>query len=198
MIIFGILLLVVAVVFGLDVVWKDTFSIGHVSAFGQSLGLHNANSLFVLGAIVGAAIALALFLLMAGTRAKARGAVAERRKRRSFRETMAERERLHEENAHLRAQLEQVSLERDAAAHVPSGVPAQGPADPMWNDGIAPRRTMAEGRTAGGEPMVAPGAPSATYEGQPVVELRDTQPAPAPAEPVATGHRSGWLHRSRS
>jgi hypothetical protein len=260
MIILAILILVVAVVFGLDVVWKDAFHIGNVTAFGQNLGIHNANSLFVLGAIVGAAILLGIFLLMAGVRARARGAVANRRQRRSFRETTAERERLHEENSHLRAQLEQVANERDLEAErhavaereaeaararsaetevAPRGAGSERYIDADGAAAVGRRDTMAapayvsptaagtRGDTLGsagyvsptaagsrgdtmnpagyGSPAVADTAgggvaPGSIYEdGQPVVELRNTEPAaPVAEEPVATERRSGWLHRSRS
>lgn len=54
MIILGLLLLVVAVIFGLDLIWKNHFTIRSPALFGQTLGIHNAAEFFILGAITGA------------------------------------------------------------------------------------------------------------------------------------------------
>ena len=54
MIITGLVLLIVAAVFGLDLIWKNHYTIRSPAPFGQTLGIHNAAELFIIGAIAGA------------------------------------------------------------------------------------------------------------------------------------------------
>jgi hypothetical protein len=58
MIILGLLLLVIAIGFGVDFVWKNDVHIANPTVFGERLGIHSAASLFVVGAITGAVILL--------------------------------------------------------------------------------------------------------------------------------------------
>lgn len=51
MLIIGLLLLIVAVIFGADLVWQNSFHISGVTAFGQSLGITNAAAFFVIGRV---------------------------------------------------------------------------------------------------------------------------------------------------
>ncbi len=98
MIILGLLLLVLAVIFGADLVWQNHFNIAQVKVFGFDLGLGNSAALFIVGAIVGAAIMLGITLLIAGLGRKGSRAVHER-------ERHAEHDRVREENERLRANL---------------------------------------------------------------------------------------------
>lgn len=70
MVIIGLLMLIAAVVFGLDVVWKNNFHIVSPTAFGQSLNVNSADGLFVMGVITGAGLLLGISLLVSGVRHK--------------------------------------------------------------------------------------------------------------------------------
>jgi len=50
MIIIGLVLLLGAVVFGLDLMWKNSYTIHSPALFGQTLGIHNAAAFFLVGA----------------------------------------------------------------------------------------------------------------------------------------------------
>jgi hypothetical protein len=107
MIIIGLVLLIAAAGFGLDLVWKNQYSVRSPELFGQTLGIHNAAVFFVLGAITGAALLVGLALLMAGLRRKGSKARQRRQDRREARNASLERDRAQEENEKLRRQLEQ-------------------------------------------------------------------------------------------
>jgi len=46
MIIIGLVLLIVAAVFGPDLIWKNHYTIRSPDLFGQTLGIHNAAEFF--------------------------------------------------------------------------------------------------------------------------------------------------------
>jgi hypothetical protein len=107
MIIIGLVLLIAAAGFGLDLVWKNQYSVRSPELFGQTLGIHNAAVFFVLGAITGAALLVGLALLLAGLRRKGSKARQRRQDRKEARNASLERDRAQEENEKLRRQLEQ-------------------------------------------------------------------------------------------
>jgi hypothetical protein len=92
MIIIGLLLLIVAVAFGIDFVWKNDVHITNPTVFGERLGIHSAASLFVVGAITGAAVLLGVWLLLWGVRRKGANAVSRRHERTETRHLREERE----------------------------------------------------------------------------------------------------------
>jgi hypothetical protein len=51
MIIIGLVLLIVAAVFGPDLIWKNHYTIRSPDLFGQTLGIHNAAEFFIIAAI---------------------------------------------------------------------------------------------------------------------------------------------------
>ena len=65
MIIIGLVLLIVAAVFGLDLIWKNHYTIRSPALFGQTLGIHNAAELFIIGAIAGAILLLGIAMMPA-------------------------------------------------------------------------------------------------------------------------------------
>jgi len=106
MVIVGILLLIAAVAFGIDFVWKNDFRIADPVAFGQHLGVHDAAALFVVGAITGAVALLGLSLLIAGVRRKGTKAASRHRARREGQGVHQERDELRAENEELRGELQ--------------------------------------------------------------------------------------------
>lgn len=145
MIIIGLVLLIAAAGFGLDLVWKNQYSVRSPELFGQTLGIHNAAVFFVIGAITGAALLLGLALLLVGLRRKGSKARQRRQDRREARNASLERDRAQEENEKLRRQLEQdgtgtspsdastpeapaASDATTAEAPVPSGATTEAPA----------------------------------------------------------------------
>jgi hypothetical protein len=70
MIIFGLVLLIAAAVFGLDLMWKNSYSMRSPALFGQTLGIHNTAVFFLAGAITGAVLLLGIALMLAGLRRK--------------------------------------------------------------------------------------------------------------------------------
>lgn len=108
MMVLGLLLLAAGVAFGVDFVFENTSQTPNPVSFGQSLGVHTAWWVFVIGAIAGAAALLGLVLMAGGAgRATARRRT-RRAERRAEREDMAaaaaERDRLAAENERLRAE----------------------------------------------------------------------------------------------
>jgi hypothetical protein len=99
MIILGLLLLVIAIGFGVDFVWKNDVHIANPTVFGERLGIHSAASLFVVGAITGAVILLGVALLVWGVRRKGVHAVGRRHDRAETRRVREERDRLREQAA---------------------------------------------------------------------------------------------------
>ncbi len=122
MIIIGVLLLLVAAVFGLDLLWKNTFNLNNpVVVFGQSLGIDHEGWLFLVGAITGAAIMLGIGLILAGMRRNGQKAVENRRDRKRASKAEAAREKLESDNAALRNDLEHERSAPAPGSSVPPG-----------------------------------------------------------------------------
>jgi uncharacterized membrane protein len=105
MIIIGLVLLIAAAVFGLDLVWKNHYTMRSPALFGQTLGIHNAAVFFIVGAITGAVLLLAIALIMAGLRRKGSKAKRHRAERKAARSAGRERDKAQQENEKLRRQL---------------------------------------------------------------------------------------------
>lgn len=98
MIIIGLVLLIVAAVFGLDLIWKNHYTVRSPALFGQTLGIHNAAEFFIIGAIAGAILLLGIAMMLAGLR------------RKEARNAGRDRDKAQEENDKLRR------LDHDAGA----------------------------------------------------------------------------------
>jgi hypothetical protein len=98
MIVIALLLIVVAAAFGIDLIWKNNVTITNPTVFGERLGIHSAASLFVVGAITGAAVVLGVALLLWGVRRKGANAVNRHHERRETRRVREDRDRLRSEN----------------------------------------------------------------------------------------------------
>jgi hypothetical protein len=120
MIIIGLLLLVAAAAFGLDLIWKNHYTIRSPALFGQTLGIHNAAELFILGAITGAVLLLGIAMMMTGVRRKGTKARQRRAERKETRNASRDRDQAEKENDKLRRQL---AHDDNAGAH-PSGATA--------------------------------------------------------------------------
>jgi len=92
MVVIGLLLLVVAVAFSVDLVWKNHLHIGNPTVFGERLGIHSGGSLFVLGAIVGAVALLGLAVLAWGLRRTGARVVGRRHERGELRRLRQDRD----------------------------------------------------------------------------------------------------------
>jgi hypothetical protein len=106
MIILGLVLLIAAAVFGLDLIWKNHYTMHSPALFGQTLGIHNTAAFFIIGAITGAVLLLGIALMLAGTRRKGIKARQRRSERREAKNTGRERDRAQEENEKLHRQLD--------------------------------------------------------------------------------------------
>jgi hypothetical protein len=127
MIIIGLLLLIAAVIFGIDLILSNHHHFTNPAVFGHSLGLTNDAALFIVGAITGAAVLLGIALIMWGTRHKAANALAHRRERTDAKGALGERDdlakkntRLAKKNTRLEAQLAQ---ERSPSEGSPTSEP---------------------------------------------------------------------------
>lgn len=105
MIIVGLLLLIAAAVFGLDMMWKNDFNISSPVVFGQTLAIHSAAVFFLVGIITGAAFILGIAVLMAGLRRKGFKAVQHHKERKQAQGDSRERDKLQAENTELRHEL---------------------------------------------------------------------------------------------
>jgi hypothetical protein len=92
MVVVGLLLLIVAAAFGIDLIWKNDVHITNPTVFGEKLGIHSAASLFVVGAITGAAALLGVALLVWGARRKGATAVSRRHERKETRRLREDRD----------------------------------------------------------------------------------------------------------
>jgi hypothetical protein len=141
MIIIGLVLLIAAAGFGLDLVWKNQYSVRSPELFGQTLGIHNAAVFFVIGVITGAVLLVGLALLLAGLRRKGSKARQRRQDRREARNASLERDRAQEENEKLRRQLEQddavTSPSDDATAEAPASSGATTAEAPVPSGAVA-------------------------------------------------------------
>jgi hypothetical protein len=106
MIIFGLVLLIAAAVFGLDLMWKNSYSMRSPALFGQTLGIHNTAVFFLAGAITGAVLLLGIALMLAGLRRKGAKARQRRRDRKEARDVGREWDNAREGNENLRRQLD--------------------------------------------------------------------------------------------
>lgn len=106
MILIGLVLLIAAAVCGLDLIWKNSYAIRSPALFGQTLGIHNAGTLFLAGAITGAVLLLGLALIMAGLRRKGTKAKQHRRDRNQAKTASHERDKAQQENEKLHHQLD--------------------------------------------------------------------------------------------
>jgi hypothetical protein len=70
MIVIGLVLVLAGAGFGIDLVFKNGHRITGVEAFGTSVGIHSVATVFILGAIVGAAILIGVALLISGHQAQ--------------------------------------------------------------------------------------------------------------------------------
>lgn len=106
MIIIGLVLLVAAVVFGLDLIWKNHYTMRSPALFGQTLGIHNAAEFFIVGAICGAVLLLGIAMMLAGMRRKGSKAKQHRAERKEAKNAGRERDKVQQENEKLRRQLD--------------------------------------------------------------------------------------------
>jgi hypothetical protein len=112
MIIIGLVLLIGAAVFGLDLIWKNHYTVRSPALFGQTLGIGNAAELFIIGAIAGAILLLGIAMMLAGMRRKGTKAKQHRAERKEARNAGRDRDKAQEENDELRRR-----LDHDAGAH---------------------------------------------------------------------------------
>jgi hypothetical protein len=154
MIIIGLVLLIAAAGFGLDLVWKNQYSVRSPELFGQTLGIHNAAVFFVIGAITGAVLLVGLALLMAGLRRKGSKARQRRQDRREARNASLERDRAQEENEKLRRQLEQDGTSPSEAipAEAPASADATAAQAPAAADATAAQAPAPSGATTAEAP----------------------------------------------
>jgi hypothetical protein len=120
-IIIGLVLLIVAAVFGLDLIWKNHYTTRSPALFGQTLGIHNAAEFFIIGAIAGAILLLGIAMMLAGLRRKGAKAKRHRADRKEAKNVGRDRNKAQEENDELRRR-----LDRDAASTHTSGATAAG------------------------------------------------------------------------
>jgi hypothetical protein len=107
MVIIGLVLFVAAAIFGVDLADKNRFVLPRqIEVFGQNLGVNGSGRLFVIGAIVGAALLLGLVMILAGLRRKGAKASARRQERKGVHAQRGELQRLRIENAEMRTRLD--------------------------------------------------------------------------------------------
>ena len=116
MIITGLVLLAVAAVFGLDLIWKNHYTIRSPALFGQTLGIGNAAELFIIGAIAGAILLLGIAMMLAGLRRTGTKARQHRAERNEARNAGRDRDKAQEENDELRHQLDHDAGARSSGA----------------------------------------------------------------------------------
>lgn len=116
MIILGLLLLVAAAAFGLDVIWKNHYTIRSPAFLGQSLGIHNAAEFFIIAAITGAVLLLGIAMVLAGMRRKGTKASRHRAQRKEARNALRDRDQARAENERLHRRLDHDDVHHDASA----------------------------------------------------------------------------------
>ena len=114
MILIGLVLLIVAAVFGLDLIWKNQYTIRSPALFGQTLGIRNAAEFFIIGAIAGAILLLGIAMILAGLRRTGAKAKQHRAERKEARNARRDRDKAQEENDKLRRRLDEHD---DASTH---------------------------------------------------------------------------------
>ena len=122
MIIIGLVLLIVAAVFGLDLIWKNHYTIRSPALFGQTLGIHNAAEFLIIGAIAGVVLILGIAMILTGLRRKGIKARQHRAERKEARNAGRDRDKAQEGNDKLRRRLD----EHDDASTHSSGSTAVG------------------------------------------------------------------------
>jgi len=118
MIIIGLVLLIGAAVVGLDLIWKNHYTMRSPALFGQTMGIHSAGTFFLLGAITGAVLLLGLALILAGLRRKGSQAKQHRAERKEAKNASRERDKAQKENEQLRRRLDH---DDQGAAHDDQG-----------------------------------------------------------------------------
>ena len=136
MIILGLVLLVVAVIFGVDLILTNSHHIASPAVFGQSLGFTNEATLFVVGVITGAIILLGIGLLLSGMRHKGTKALRRHHENKAAKNTRSERDDLASDNEHLRGELAQQNGNQRAAP-TSSGEATDEAADPQSATGAS-------------------------------------------------------------
>ena len=116
MIIIGLVLLVAAAVFGLDLVWKNHYTMRSPALFGQTLGIHNTAVFFIVAAICGAVLMLGISMILAGLRHKGRKAKQHRADRKEAKQAGRERDKIQAENEKLHHQLDTRASTEDTGA----------------------------------------------------------------------------------
>ena len=101
---------------GLDLTWKNQYTMRSPALFGQTLGIHNAAAFFIIGAITGAVLLLGIALMLAGTRRKSIKARRRRAERNEAKNAGRERDSAREENAKLHRQLDGASEAHSSGA----------------------------------------------------------------------------------
>jgi len=115
MVVLGLLMIIIAVLFGADVVFENTAS-ATGKMFHQSVSNLSLGGIFLAGAVTALVLALGLWLVFGGAARKRRKRAARKT---TLKETQAERETLAEENARLARQLEQERAAKAAEAVSP-------------------------------------------------------------------------------
>jgi hypothetical protein len=115
-IIVGLILVIAAAAFGLDLVWKNDYSIRKPEVFGWTIDLHSAAALFVAGVVTGAILLLGAAMLLAGARRKTSKAIERRRQHRDAQDAIAERDRLLAQNEQLRNDLQSQEVRSEPAS----------------------------------------------------------------------------------
>lgn len=181
MIIIGVILVIVAAVFGLDLLWKNSYSITSPTVFGQSLGIHNAGVLFLVGVITGAVLILGIALILAGLRRKGSKAVEHRRERKRANKTADARDDLAADNAALRQERDDQRQELDDRnTPPPAAAPVIVQAPPAVNPPTVEQPPV--GRHETSDPAVGPGATRADLPPAGRYEESNPQDIP-PADP---------------
>ena len=129
MIIVGLLLIVAGAVFGIDVAVKNRFPVRDLRVFGNTLGFHHAEQIFLLGAITGAVILFGLVLLIAGFVRSRSKAVVHRRQRRDVVENDQRGADLDVGNDRLRPAAEERSHTSEANVGEPGAVDSKESSD---------------------------------------------------------------------
>ena len=115
MVILGLVLIAAAVVFGVEMVTQNKFRIPDPKIFGHTLGITSGRAFFVIGVLVGGAIAIGIGLLALGITHRRAVAVSRRRDRELVRSTTEERDSLRSQNEGLR---QGFASQPEGAAHV--------------------------------------------------------------------------------
>jgi uncharacterized membrane protein len=115
-IIIGLVLLLAAAVFGLDLIWKNHYTMRSPALFGQTLGIHNAAEFFIIGAITGAVLLLGIAMMLAGMRRKGARAKQHRADRKEAKAASRDRDKAQQENEKLHRQLDHDADARSSGA----------------------------------------------------------------------------------